>query len=189
MCSTSPPAFLAVLLLLAGPAAGGAGDAPAELERRADEALVRIYGDGAVFRRFGLSLTGPEREAVVQAAGASPTDQPVEVRVASADGAVLGYAVVTDARGKDQPITVLVATDAARSVLAVEILVYREAYGGEVRRESWRSQFVGLGPGAPMRWGREIRNISGATISARSVARAVSSTVATLEAVVERLPR
>lgn len=189
MCSTRPPVFLAALLLLAAPAAGGAGDAPAELERRADEALIRIYGDGAVFRRFGLSLTGPEREVVAQAAGAPPADQPLEVRVASADGAVLGYAVVADARGKDQPITVLVATDAARSVLAVEILAYREAYGGDVRRESWRRQFVGLGPGAPMRWGREIRNISGATISARSVTRTVSTTVATLEAVVGRLPR
>lgn len=150
---------------------------------------MRIYGDGAAFRRLGISLTGPECDVVARSTGASPAEQQIEVRVASADGVVLGYAVVTDARGKDQPITLLVATDADRSVLAVEILAYREAYGGEVRRESWRRQFVGLGPDTPMRWGREIRNISGATISARSVTRTVRTTVATLEAVAGRLPR
>ncbi|HEX7917941.1 MAG TPA: hypothetical protein VF454_00985, partial [Gemmatimonadales bacterium] len=43
---------------------------------------------------------------------------------------LLGFATVRDARGKDQPITFLVAVDTAGRVLDVDILVYREAYGG-----------------------------------------------------------
>ncbi len=71
--------------------------------------------------------------------------------------------------GKEQPITFLVAIDLADRLKDVDILVYREPYGGEVAYESWRRQFRGRGTDAPLVPGRDIRSISGATISVNAV--------------------
>jgi Na+-translocating ferredoxin:NAD+ oxidoreductase RnfG subunit len=84
-------------------------------------------------------------------------------------GALLGYAAVRNAMGKDQPITYLVAVDTELVLLDVDILVYREPYGGEIAYEPWRRQFRGKGPGDHLEVGREIRGISGATISVNAV--------------------
>jgi Na+-transporting NADH:ubiquinone oxidoreductase subunit NqrC len=51
----------------------------------------------------------------------------------------------------------------------VEILEYRETYGGEVRRPDWRKQFKGKQLGEPFKLGNDIMNLSGATLSSRSV--------------------
>jgi Na+-transporting NADH:ubiquinone oxidoreductase subunit NqrC len=55
--------------------------------------------------------------------------------------------------------------DAGGRVQRVDILQYREAYGGEVRDRSWLNQFVGKGSGNQLQVGADIRNIAGATLS------------------------
>ena len=46
----------------------------------------------------------------------------------------------------------------------VDILQYRESYGGEIRSPSWLAQFVGKSSASPLKVGSDIRNISGATL-------------------------
>jgi Na+-translocating ferredoxin:NAD+ oxidoreductase RnfG subunit len=82
--------------------------------------------------------------------------------------------------GKDQPITFLVATDTTGALKDVDILVYREPYGGEVAYEAWRKQFRGKTSADPLMIGRDIRSISGATISANSVTLGVRAALADL---------
>ena len=91
---------------------------------------------------------------------------------------LLGFARVGNVRGKDQPITWLVAVDPSLRLRDVDILVYREPYGGEVAYEAWRRQFRGKGPDAPLAVGRDIQGISGATISVNAVTLAVRRTIA-----------
>ena len=55
--------------------------------------------------------------------------------------------------------------DAGGHIQRVDILQYREAYGGEVRDRSWLNQFVGKNSASTLRVGADIRNISGATLS------------------------
>ena len=90
------------------------------------------------------------------------------LRVSRSDS-LLGFAAVGNVIGKDQPITFLVAVDAADRLKDVDILVYREPYGGEVAYEAWRKQFRGKSITDPLQVGRDIRGISGATISVRAV--------------------
>jgi Na+-translocating ferredoxin:NAD+ oxidoreductase RnfG subunit len=103
-----------------------------------------------------------------------------EVYRVSRDGALLGFAQVRNVKGKDQPITYLVATDSADALRDIDILVYREPYGGEVAYEPWRKQFRGKTAAAPLQVGKDIRNVSGATISSNSVTRAVRQALAEL---------
>jgi len=105
-----------------------------------------------------------------------------EVYRVSRSGALLGFAQVRNVKGKDQPITYLVATDSADALRDIDILVYREPHGGEVAYESWRKQFRGKKTGATLQVGKDIRNISGATISSNSVTRGVRQALAELTA-------
>lgn len=89
-------------------------------------------------------------------------------RVARGDS-LLGFAVVRAVKGKDQPITFLVATDPADRLRDIDILVYREPYGGEVAYDAWRRQFRGKSSDDQLEVGRDIRSISGATISVHAV--------------------
>ncbi|MEP7228383.1 MAG: FMN-binding protein, partial [Gemmatimonadales bacterium] len=95
---------------------------------------------------------------------------------------LLGFAQVRNVKGKDQPITFLVAIDSADALKDIDVLVYREPYGGEVAYEPWRKQFRGKTTGAPLVLGKDIRNISGATISSHSVTLGVRQTLAALAA-------
>lgn len=116
---------------------------------RVAASLARVFGPGA-------------RADTVRA------DTAAVLRVTRGDS-LLGFAVVRSVVGKDQPITFLVATDPADQLKDVDILVYREPYGGEVAYESWRRQFRGLTAASPLQVGRDIRSISGATISVHAV--------------------
>lgn len=90
------------------------------------------------------------------------------LRVARRDS-LLGFAQVRNVRGKEQPITYLVALDSALTLRDVDVLIYREAYGGEIAYEPWRRQFRGRTPRDTLEVGRTVRGISGATISVNAV--------------------
>jgi hypothetical protein len=120
--------------------------------------LARLFGEGV--RAESLSVDG---EGVL--------------RISRGDQ-LLGFAQVRNVKGKDQPITYLVAVDTALTLLDVDILVYREAYGGEVAYEPWRRQFRGKHPGDTLEVGRQIRGISGATISVNAVTAGVRQALA-----------
>jgi Na+-translocating ferredoxin:NAD+ oxidoreductase RnfG subunit len=100
----------------------------------------------------------------------------------SQSGTLLGFAQVRNVKGKDQPITYLVAVDRSDQLKDIDILVYRESRGGEVAYEQWRKQFRGKRAGDRLQVGKDIRNISGATISCNSVTRGVRQALADLTA-------
>jgi hypothetical protein len=80
-----------------------------------------------------------------------------------------GYFFTDSVIGKHDLINYAVALASDGKIKQVEILEYREAYGGEVRGAPWRSQFVGRQHGDAIRVGRDIKNISGATLSCTHV--------------------
>src|SRR5213592_1772995 len=112
-------------------------------------------------------------------------DSAAVLRVSRGDS-LLGFAEVGNVIGKDQPITFLVAVDPADRLKDVDILVYREPYGGEVAYEPWRRQFRGKTAADPIAVGRDIRSISGATISVHAVTAGVRRILADLTAWHER---
>jgi Na+-translocating ferredoxin:NAD+ oxidoreductase RnfG subunit len=108
-----------------------------------------------------------------------PVGADTVLRVSRSDS-LLGFAVVRNVKGKDQPITFLVAVDTANILKDVDVLVYREEYGGEVAYDPWRKQFRGKSAADPLQVGRDIRTISGATISVNAVTLGVRRALADL---------
>ena len=90
-----------------------------------------------------------------------------------------GYFFVDAVIGKHDLITYAVALTAQGRVRQTEILEYREAYGGEVRNAHWRAQFTGRQHGDPVQIGRDIQNISGATLSCEHVTDGIRRLLAT----------
>jgi transcriptional regulator of nitric oxide reductase len=155
-----PPAARVAAFHMMLVAAAAPAKAQAPPARRLTASFQRIYGAAA--RVDSL-----------------PMGEGLVYRLTAGDS-LLGYAQVRNVKGKDQPITYLVATDAALALLDVDILVYREPYGGEVGQEAWRRQFRGKGPGSALEVGRDIRSISGATISVNAVTLGVRRALADL---------
>ena len=97
---------------------------------------------------------------------------------AQAGDKLLGLFVVDHVIGKHLYIDYGVALDPNGRVMRVEILQYRESYGGEVREPGWLAQFVGKTSGSPLKVGSDIRNISGATLSSLHVTEGVKRVLA-----------
>ena len=98
---------------------------------------------------------------------------------AQAADKLLGLFVVDHVIGKHLYIDYAVALDPTGRVMRVEILQYRESYGGEVREPGWLGQFVGKTSSSPLKVGSDIRNISGATLSSLHVTEGVKRILAT----------
>ena len=79
------------------------------------------------------------------------------------------YFVVDKVVGKHEYITYAVGITAKGTVKQIEIMVYNESYGYEVRDAAWRAQFVGKSAASPLQLNVDIKNISGATLSSKHV--------------------
>lgn len=71
--------------------------------------------------------------------------------------------------GKHEFITIAVGISADSKVKAIEIIEYRETYGQQVRNPEWRKQFVGKNSDAALKLGKDIQNITGATLSSSHI--------------------
>lgn len=90
-----------------------------------------------------------------------------------------GWMFVDQVIGKHEFITYALALDADGTVRQVEIMEYRESYGGEVRNGRWRRQFAGKKAGDAVAIDDDIRNISGATLSCTHLTDGVRRLLAT----------
>ena len=102
---------------------------------------------------------------------------------ALAHGRRVGAVIVDEVYGKHEFITYAVGIDPAGKIVGIEILDYRESYGGEVRNAQWRAQFVGKNAQDRMELDKDIRNISGATLSCQHITEGVRRNLALFHAV------
>ena len=97
------------------------------------------------------------------------------------EGKTIGFAVICEEIGKHRPITFIVATDTTGQVLDVALMMYREPIGAEVRYKGFVRQFDGKDLSDPIYPRRDVKNISGATLSVRAMSRGVRKALAVLQ--------
>lgn len=156
-------------IVLAGPVA-----AHAAVYLSVEEAMAAIF-PGQTLAAAPLRLTEDQRAAIERASGMQVRRPEVERWSSPAGGTLYRDRVL----GKHEEIVFVLGIAADGAVAGVEILEYRETYGGEIRRADWREQFRGRQAGQPLALGSEIRNISGATLSCRHVTDGVRRLLAT----------
>ena len=89
-------------------------------------------------------------------------------------GQLLGFAFIGTAPSKTDTFEYLVIFDQSFIIKKVNVLVYREDYGGEIGSNRWLKQFVGKARSAELVVGNNIAAISGATISVYSMTNTVN---------------
>ncbi len=187
-------AGLAVALALAPATAARAGDRPTAAEigeeqvyLTAAQAVDEIFDRPARVDTVRAVLGDAERAALHRRLGYAPPADSVTVYLPrGAGGALLGYAVVGEEVGKYRPITFLVGATPERKVRGVEVLVYRESRGGEIRRERFLRQYRGKSAEDPLRINRDVLNVAGATLSVGAMNRGVKRVLAVLDLLAAR---
>lgn len=146
------------------------------------QAMVYISVEDAQKLMFGeqpLSalplILSPEQTAAIE------HDSGVKVFAGSlrAWKAADGYFFVDAVIGKHDLITYAVALTADGKVRQIEVLEYREAYGGDVRNPRWLAQFKGKQHGDAVNIGEGIQNVSGATLSCEHLTDGIRRLLAT----------
>jgi hypothetical protein len=120
---------------------------------------------GASFSRVQVQLSDAQRETMLDRSGVhEPFDTSRIWRVSTG-----GWFVIDEVVGKHEHIKYAVAIGPDGAVRSIEIMEYNESYGYEVREASWRQQFVGKTAASPLKLGRDIKYISGATLSSKHI--------------------
>ena len=88
---------------------------------------------------------------------------------------LMGYAFVDKAASKTDEFDYLILLDKNLIIAKTKVLVYREDYGGEIGSKRWLKQFIGKSSSDKLQYEKDIIPISGATISALSMTKAVNS--------------
>jgi len=120
------------------------------------------------FRTFTLDSSLKTRLA--QRLGYTPAKDRYNIFVATTNSHVDGYAIIDEELGLHQPITFATRLSPRGAIERLEIMVYREPRGDEVRDQRFRRQFEGKTAQDPMRVSRDIDAVSGATVSSASMA-------------------
>jgi hypothetical protein len=141
---------------------------------QADEALRLLSPAADQFTQVDLDLSADQLARIAQQSETRlPKAFAPRVWSAQRRGHRIAWVMVDRVIGKYDLIDFAAAFDAQSVNTGVEILAYRESHGGEVRQANWRKQFVGRKGPQAMRFGDDIRNISGATLSCQHVTEGV----------------
>jgi hypothetical protein len=152
---------------------------------RAEDAPGVLFPEGDATRERRLAVSTELKERVRRRLGRfqpSLWEDEYQIFTVLHAGRVLGHVVIVEEIGKHRPITFAVGVGRDGRVADVAVLAYREPYGGEIRHRRFLAQYRGKGPDDPLQAYRDIRNITGATLSVEATGRAVHKALAVLEA-------
>jgi len=138
------------------------------------EHLREKFGDSVEVEQGWITLADSEIAAVGKISKSPFPDDTLRIFTCRSADTLTGYGILDNVMGKSRFITYLLIVHPDGETAGLDILVYRESHGGQVSHNAFRQQFAGLRPGDPMVPGRDIRTISGATISSRAVTAGVS---------------
>jgi Na+-translocating ferredoxin:NAD+ oxidoreductase RnfG subunit len=145
----------------------------AEVFLTEEDALKLMFPQSERIRKEVLKLNQETKLHIEERIGWKFPEDSFEVYVGETGTQVDGYALIQNTIGKHKPMTYMVGVDAQGRVSNVELLVYREARGSEVRTKRFNVQYEGKTASDPVRLNKDIINISGATMSVRSISAGV----------------
>lgn len=141
----------------------------AEVFLSEEEAVKLMFPKSERIKKDILRVPTDKKMAIEERIGWKFPEDAFEVFIGETGTQVDGYALVQNTIGKHKPMTYMVGVDAHGRVSNVELLVFREARGSEVRTKRFNAQYEGKTVLDPVRINKDIINISGATMSVRSM--------------------
>jgi Na+-translocating ferredoxin:NAD+ oxidoreductase RnfG subunit len=146
-----------------------------------EQAQKLAFPDATRFVEAHVIFTPADVASIERRSGQKVRARGQQVWRALVDDRIVGFFIVDYVIGKHLVIDYAVALDPGGRVRHVEILEYRESYGGEISNRSWLAQFVGKTSRDPLELDQDIRSISGATLTSRHVTEGVKRVLAVYE--------
>ena len=132
----------------------------AEVFLSTEQAMALLF-PGERLTPAHITLTTAQQKAISKASGVRMRSDSVQAWRGSGGG----WLITDNVIGKHEFIDFALALKPDGSVNGVEIMTYRETYGGEIKSPKWRAQFTGKSSRQPVQIDKDIKNISGATLS------------------------
>ena len=145
----------------------------AEIFMTEEDAVKIMFPKSERIRKAVIRLSQEKKDAIEQRIGWKFPEESFEVHIGETGDTIDGYAMVHNTIGKHKHMTYMVGVDTSGACTDVELLVFREARGSEVRRKRFNAQYEGKTVSDPIRINKDIINISGATMSVRSISAGV----------------
>lgn len=151
-----------------------------------EEAALLVLPNAASFELKTLSLNVEQAERVYRKLGKKPAASTVSYyAVFDSERRCLGAAFPVDVIGKERPISFMIGVGIGGAIEGIEVMVYRESEGSAIRAARFRSQFKGKLIGDSLKVGRDIQNISGATLSSRATSHAAKTALSLYQVAVQ----
>ena len=142
-----------------------------------EEALELVF-PGAITNQETLFLSDDQRKLAEKESGSEISSALATRYVAQGkDGAVLGWAYLDTHRVRTLPETLMVVIGADGTVRRVEVVTFREPLE-YMPREGWYGQYDGQHLDDDLALKRDIRPVTGATLTARATTEAVRRVLA-----------
>ena len=165
-------------LLVAGALAtlpGAAADSKVFYSRQ--EALELAFPDADRVEKRTFILTSEQARRIEERARSPLESKLVTLYTGWKDGHVQGYAHIDVHTVRTKPEGFMVVLDAAGEVRSLRVLAFYEPLD-YLPAERWYGQFEGKSSKQPLRLGRDIHGVAGATLSARAATRGVRRALA-----------
>ena len=143
-----------------------------------EDAQRLAFPEATQFAEAHIVFRPGEIAAIERLSGQRVRTRGQQIWKALAGGRLAGFFVVDYVIGKHLAIDYSVALEPDGRVRSVEVLEYREAYGSEITSHSWLRQFMGKTGRDPVAVDKDIRNISGATLSSQHVTEGIKRVLA-----------
>ena len=141
----------------------------AEVFMTEEEGVKTMLPKSERVRKEIIRLTPEKKAQIEERIGWKIPDETIEVNILETGTRIHAYDKVHKTNGKHNPKTNMVGVDQQGRVSDIELLVFRESRGSEVRQKRFNSQYEGKTVLDPIRINKDIINISGATMSVRSM--------------------
>ncbi len=141
----------------------------AEVFLSEDEGVKIMLPKSERIRKEVIKLSPEKKAQIEERIGWKFPEQSFEVYIGESGDKIDGYALVQNTIGKHKPMTYMVGIDNTGHVSDVELLIFRESRGSEIRQKRFNAQYEGKTVTDPVRINKDIINISGATMSVRSM--------------------
>ena len=133
------------------------------------QAQKALFPEADRFVDASVLLTREQRAAIETKSGLKQRWDKQDIWRAEKDGRLLGWFIVDKVVGKHEFITYAAALEPEGRVRGVEVMIFKETYGDQIRQTSWRKTLQGKTLADPFKLDEDVPNISGATLSCRNV--------------------
>ncbi|PHR92580.1 MAG: Na(+)-translocating NADH-quinone reductase subunit C [Robiginitomaculum sp.] len=130
----------------------------------ADEARKLIWGD-LIFQPHPVELSPAQMKSIKKASKTRVRNAKMNAWKTQAGQ----WFVLDQIIGKHENIDIAVGIDEKGQIKGIEVLEYRESYGHQIINPKWMAQFHGRDSSKVLKLDKQIKNISGATLSCRHI--------------------